>query len=137
MINCLNDSDKDIRINSDDTSYFSEYCDVISYNLFSYCGNNSINRSDISGHFWEEYYIILMDAIQQARGMFVAAGMVSQIDSPMPGIGDILGGIIASVALVVVIEKTTYSVVYNKTKEKSSAKAKEKTATKAVSKKRK
>lgn len=39
-------------VNAD--GYISDGNSIIGYNMFVYCGNNPINRSDLSGMFWKE-----------------------------------------------------------------------------------
>ena len=40
-------------INSDNPSYIGINGDFTSYNLFSYCGNSPVSRSDSGGQFWD------------------------------------------------------------------------------------
>ena len=39
-------------INADDPSYLAANGDFISYNLYAYCGNNPVTRTDINGNAW-------------------------------------------------------------------------------------
>lgn len=39
-------------LNSDDTKYLGTTDSAVGFNLFSYCDNNPVNRSDVNGHSW-------------------------------------------------------------------------------------
>ena len=39
-------------LNADDTDYIKSTNSALCTNVFIYCGNNSVNRLDTSGHFW-------------------------------------------------------------------------------------
>ena len=41
-------------INADDVDYLGANGDFTSFNLFAYCGNNPVSRTDIDGHSWKD-----------------------------------------------------------------------------------
>ena len=98
-------------INADDASYLGANGDFISYNLFSYCGNNPVNCSDPSGHFWKELWEEFSKTVQQASGVFAFAGGITQADSPLPGPADMVGGAIAGVTLLACLGIAAYSML--------------------------
>ena len=66
------------------------YTDLNGNNLYLYCTNNPINREDPSGNSWIGTLIKeLGNAFSNTKGIFVAAGAISQLDSPLPGPADI------------------------------------------------
>ena len=62
-------------INADKVDGLGANSDLISINLFAYCGNNPISRIDSNGHFWE------------ALAIGFVAGVVGQY------VGDVIGNI--------------------------------------------
>ena len=86
-------------INAD--SYIStNSIDMISYNMFAYCGNNPVIHFDPSGHFLEELLNHFTEALQNVSGIFAFAGGVSQLDSPAPGPADAVAAIIAGATAI-------------------------------------
>ena len=79
--------------------------------MFAYCENNPVNRIDYNGQFWEELWDAFIEAVQQASGTFAVAGGVTQLDSPIPGPADLIGGAIAGVTLIGCLCIATYSAI--------------------------
>ncbi len=63
--------------------------DLISYNLYAYCGNNPVNRSDPSGAFWSELWESIKQSFSYLAPAYGACGGVALSDGPLP-FGDIL-----------------------------------------------
>lgn len=61
-------------INADDVSNLGANSDFASVNLFSYCGNNPVNRSDNGGEFWH----IVVGAVIGAA-ISTVASVISQV----------------------------------------------------------
>ena len=60
--------------------------------MFAYCGNNSVNRIDITGGFWEdlcdEIYEIIR-TLEQSGGYCATAAGIALLDSPAIGPADL------------------------------------------------
>ena len=69
-------------------------------NLFAYCGNNPINRTDLDGLFWKELWEAFSQAVQQSSSSLAFAGVVTQLDSPVPGPADVIGAVLAGSVLI-------------------------------------
>ena len=69
-------------LNADDPGYLGANGDLISYNLFTYCGNNPITRVDSAGDFWNTIIGAVTGAIvggitAAITGSDIGAGIVS------------------------------------------------------------
>ena len=100
---------------------------IDTYNLYVYCGNNSINYCDPSGHFLESIINGIRDFVQNiqslmswARPAYTAAGGAIVSDGPLP-IGDLFGSIIGIATTAAVAVGGLYLTVTgrNKTAEKA------------------
>ena len=111
-------------INAD--GYASTGQGVLGNNSFAYCNNNPVMRIDPSGEFFEEFWAAFTEAVQQASGYFAAAAGVSQVDSFMPGLCDIIAGVMVmgglayctGVAISDVITASSSSISIPKAEEK-------------------
>ena len=81
-------------INAD--AYVSTGQGVAGYNMFAYCGNNPVNRSDSHGHFWSEIWEFAKMAVSEigkAMGLmspaYAGCGGVAAVDGPLP-FGDVI-----------------------------------------------
>ena len=79
-------------INSDDVSNLGSNCDFASVNLFAYCGNNPVNRSDPDGTDWRTVFAVGFKAA--AIGLVVLA--------TLPFSGPLLAGAGAAAATATV-----------------------------------
>ena len=84
---------------------------VLGHNSFAYCGNNSLNRVDSAGQFWEELWGAFAQTIQQASGYFVVAAGVSQIDTPVPGPADVVAGFLLIGGVIACAVIATYRTI--------------------------
>lgn len=75
---------------------------MLGYNLFAYCGNNPVNRSDTGGAFWDTLFDVvslctsIVDVISNPRDPWAWAGLVGDvIDLAVPGlsgVGEVVKG---------------------------------------------
>ena len=84
---------------------------VLGHNSFAYCGNNSLNRVDSAGQFWEELWGAFAQTVQQASGYFVVAAGVSQIDTPVPGPADVVAGFLLIGGVIACAVIATYRTI--------------------------
>ena len=84
---------------------------MLGHNSFAYCGNNSLNRVDSAGQFWEELWGAFAQTIQQASGYFVVAAGVSQIDTPVPGPADVVAGFLLIGGVIACAVIATYRTI--------------------------
>ena len=80
--------------------------DIINYNMFSYCGNNPVNRVDHTGQFWSEIWEFVKTAVAEiGKAMevmspaYAGCGGAAVADGPLP-FGDIVA--IAGAAVLTV-----------------------------------
>ena len=114
-------------INTD--GYVSTGSGLIGHNMFTYCGNNPVNRVDPMGQFWKELWAAFTQTIQQASGYFAVAAGVSQVDTLAPGPADAAAGILlfggvlvcAGIAIYTTVTAPATSTSISKTEEKSEA----------------
>ena len=76
-------------INAD--GYVSTGQDIIGCNMFAYCGNNPVNRSDPTGQFWNEIWEFIKTvaaetsaAMQTLTPAFAGCGVAAAADGPLP-----------------------------------------------------
>lgn len=101
---------------------------MLGSNLYIYCGNDPVNRYDPFGNsFFSTILKTVGKVFSKLRPIYALAGGISQIDSPLPGPGDIIGGLISIGATVVgiasVIEQSIPEIHIDKEKIKESAPA--------------
>lgn len=72
--------------------YISTGRGLIGHNMFAYCGNNPVNRTDSTGQFWKELWDALTKTLHQASSYFAVAAGISQADTPLPGPADLVSG---------------------------------------------
>ena len=67
------------------------------HNMYSYCGNNPVNRIDHRGHFWDEIFEFagtaiteIGKAIETLSPAYAGCGGAALADGPLP-IGDLIG----------------------------------------------
>ena len=77
-------------VNAD--GYISTGRGLIGHNMFAYCGNNPVNRTDSTGQFWKELWDALTKTLHQASSYFAVAAGISQADTPLPGPADLVSG---------------------------------------------
>ena len=65
-------------INADDTEYLGADGDFASFNLFVYCGNNPISRTDSNGCFWHIVAGAVTGAITGAAGSALKVGKAAK-----------------------------------------------------------
>ena len=65
------------------------------YNMYAYCGNDPVNRIDLSGAFWKEICTFFQEVVSQVGSVlastapaYATAGGVAIADGPLP-FGDI------------------------------------------------
>jgi len=90
-------------LNADTVSYLGANGDLTSFNLFSYCGNNPVNRIDFAGQYWTtvwEYLKTVVAEISNAMTAYAPAyavcGGLVVADGPIP-VGDLVGAAVATV----------------------------------------
>ena len=81
-------------------------------NMFAYCANNPVTRTDHSGEFWEELWTEFTRVIQEASGYFAAALGITQLDSPAPGPADLIGAAMAMGGVVVCMGLATSTFLF-------------------------
>ena len=74
-------------INAD--GYVSTGQGIFGNNMFAYCGNNPVNRSDPSGAFWSELWESIKQSFSSLAPAYGACGGVALSDGPLP-FGDAL-----------------------------------------------
>ena len=86
--------------------YISTGQGTVGSNMFAYCGNNPVNRTDNTGHFWSEIWEFAKTAVSEigkAIGAlspaYAGCGGAALADGPLP-IGDLIG--LAGAALLTV-----------------------------------
>ena len=91
-------------INAD--GYVSTGQGVLGNNMFAYCGNNPINRVDLTGQFWSEIWEFVKTAVAEIgktmgamAPAFAGCGGAALSDGPLP-FGDIVG--LAGTAFLIV-----------------------------------
>ena len=84
---------------------------LLGYNMYVYCGNDSINKVDPTGRFWIELWENLTQSFQQASGYFAVAAGISQVDTPAPGIADILSVFLLAGGLLYCSACATYDTI--------------------------
>ena len=84
-------------INSDDVSNLGSNCDFASVNLFAYCGNNPVTRSDPDGTDWRTVFAV----------GFTAAAIGLVVLATLPFSGPLLAGIGVSAATVATAASAT------------------------------
>ena len=109
-------------------SYVSTGNSVIGNNMYAYCDNNPVNRSDPSGLLWQglkEFWQYFAPTLQESSGYFATALGVSQVDSVLPGPADIIsaGMLVAGVLRCAAKATQTYYATTNKSKSLAIAKA--------------
>ncbi len=110
---------------------------LLSHNLYSYCGNNPINREDSSGRSWEiigEFVNQLKNAMGSLKYAYATSAGASLSDGPLP-IGDIIGFGIAAIATAGAISYATQQTynIYSNSNVTSNTITKSKTKEVAVS----
>ena len=82
-------------INAD--SYVSTGQGIVGYNMFAYCGNNPVNRSDAEGRFWDTFFDIfslgvsIYDVFSDPTDGWAWAGLVGDAVDLIPfvtGVGE-------------------------------------------------
>ena len=58
-------------LNSDETKYLCVNDDILSHNLFAYCTNDCINKTDINGNFVAQIVMALVGALIGAAGYLI------------------------------------------------------------------
>ena len=101
---------------------------MLGSNLYIYCENDPVNRYDPFGNsFFSTILKTVEKVFSNLRPVYALAGGISQIDSPLPGPGDVIGGLISIGATVVgiasVIEQSIPEIHIDKVKIKESAPA--------------
>ena len=81
-------------INADDSDLLGANGDITSLNLFAYCGNNPVNRSDENGEFW---HILIGGAVGAIVGGVSAAIFGGDATDIIIGaVGGMVGGALAA-----------------------------------------
>ena len=88
---------------------------ILGSNMYGYCGNNPVNQTDSTGMFWEELWDSLTQTVSQANGYFSIAAGVALMDTPAPGVADIVAGAMLITGLLVCTGISTYSTITTKT----------------------
>ncbi len=75
---------------------------MLGYNLFAYCGNNPVNRSDTGGAFWDTLFDVvslctsIVDVMSNPKDPWAWAGLVGDVfDLAVPGlsgVGEVIKG---------------------------------------------
>ena len=90
--------------------------ELLSGNMFAYCGNNPVNREDPSGYLWgfiKEFVSEVANVFNAFRPIYAVAGGAALVDGPLP-VGDLVGLAIASVATIGVVGIAAYnSITYS------------------------
>ena len=79
--------------------------------MFSYCGNNPINRIDRKGLFWKSIADNFSQTLKSLGGYFAVAAGVSQVDSPIPGPADLVSLAMFAAGLIACVGITAYTAV--------------------------
>ncbi len=79
--------------------------------MFVYCGNNPVNRIDPTGNFWKELWDAFTQTILKASGYFAVAAGVSQVDTPAPGLADVVSGVLLLGGVLVCAGIATYTAI--------------------------
>ncbi|MEQ8156527.1 MAG: RHS repeat-associated core domain-containing protein, partial [Clostridiaceae bacterium] len=96
--------------------------EILSANMFAYCGNNHVNREDPSGCLWgfiKEFVSQVSSAINTLKPAYAVAGGCALGDGPLL-IGDLIG---AAIAGVVTIGAVGYAAYKTKTASRESTKS--------------
>ena len=99
---------------------------VLGNNMFAYCGNDPINRSDSTGMLWKGFWDNLNKTFQQAGNYFAVALGISQMDTPVPGPADVVTGILVLGGAIACVGMTIYTTAATQTPARSFPKADEK-----------
>lgn len=65
-------------------NYGGQVGKILTHNIYAYCGNNPINRSDSSGLFWQELFETVVQTIQGWTPAYAGAGGIALVDGPLP-----------------------------------------------------
>ena len=74
--------------------------ELLSCNMFVYCGNDQVNRYDPSGYIWgfiKVFVAEVSNAINTFKPLYATGGGLAIVDGPFP-FGDLLGGVLFGVA---------------------------------------
>ena len=86
--------------------------ELLSANMFAYCGNDPVNREDSNGYLWgfiKAFVSQIANAINVLRPVYAVAGGAALLP-----IGDLIGLAVASVATIAVVGIATYnSITYS------------------------
>ena len=105
-------------INAD--GYVSTGQGILSYNMFAYCGNEPVNRTDSTGCFWE----YLGSLFKEAAPVYAGCATAAAADGPLP-FGDIIALATAAVLTVGVLGQAVYDASFRRSIPISATKEKE------------
>ncbi len=120
-------------VNAD--GYVSTGQEIYGTNMFVYCGNNSVNRLDPNGQFFETIIEFVKNAIAQTgyamrelTPAYAGCGGAAIADGPLP-VGDIVGVVGAVLLTIGAIGYGTYQATQTQGRQNSKAEEKEKDIT--------
>ena len=91
-------------------NYGGQVGTILSHNIYAYCGNNPINRSDPSGLFWQELFEAFRQTMQELTPVYAGAGGIALADGPLP-FGDIIAGVLMAGTAVGALGYSAYEVI--------------------------
>ena len=91
-------------LNADETVLTGQ--GITSGNMYAYCGNNPVMRTDPSGRLWQEFIKAVESALTVLTPALAGCGGVAALDGPFP-FGDLIGG---AGALLLMIGALAYGV---------------------------
>lgn len=95
--------------------------EILSHNLYSYCGNNPVNREDSGGCIWQfisSFINDLANTIITLKPVYASAGGAAIADGPLP-FGDIIGLGVAAVTTIGAIAYSTQHTINTNTKSRT------------------
>ena len=101
-------------ISADDLSYLGAGGELLGYNLFAYCGNNPVNRTDPDGTDWQDVFavgiivaatgLIILATISTGGGALVFAGAGGTVAAATSAVAAEVGSAMVCTGTAVAVE---------------------------------
>ena len=90
-------------------NYGGQIGELLSHNVYAYCGNNPINRYDPTGMFWAELVETVKQITQQLAPAYAGSAAPAFLDGPLP-FGDVITVVAWTALAVGTVAVATYTV---------------------------